>query len=333
MASSPPPNLPYLRTPDSRFENLPGFPYQPKYLQYGNLRMAYIDESSSGSGPETETFLMLHGEPTWSFLYRKMIPVFLNYTTKSDKQPRRRRIICPDLFGFGRSDKPIRDEDYTFHFHRSSLLHLIRTLNLTSITLVVQDWGGLLGLTLPIADPSRFKRLLVMNTFIATGGKPTPGFVSWRAFVNKSPDMAVGALLGRSCTHLSLAERAAYDAPYPGKDFKAGVRRFPNLVMVDDGSKEGIEISKESLEWYRRGGVFERPEDIFVVCGAKDPVMGPSTMQSVARIWGNGCVYAEVPDAGHFVQEWGAVIAEMAVEVFEGKKVKNTKRIVPEGKL
>lgn len=338
---SPPVDIPFVRTPDERFQNLPDFPYEPKYIQYGCLRMAYIDEWSSEKGipesseAETETFLLIHGQPTWSFLYRKMIPIFLNHTvhTKNGAPRRRRRVICPDLLGFGRSDKPVRDDDYTFHFHRSSLLHFIQTLDLTSITLVVQDWGGLLGLTLPIADPTRFERAVVMNTMLATGTQPTPGFVAWRAWVNKNPDMAVGTLLGRSCPHLSAAEKQAYDAPFPGREFKAGVRRFPNMVMVNDGEKEGLEISRASLEYFRRGGVFEKPGDVFVACGMKDPVLGPPVMEAMARIWGNGCVYAQIPDAGHFVQEWGDQVAKMAIYSFEGKEVETAQRIVPGARL
>ncbi|KIW97591.1 uncharacterized protein Z519_01175 [Cladophialophora bantiana CBS 173.52] len=347
---SPPVNIPFVRTPDDRFQDLPDFPYEPKYIQYGNLRMAYIDERSSETAKTTntqretptETFLLLHGEPTWSFLYRKMIPIFLGGTNAATRtaaglpRPSPRRVICPDLLGFGRSDKPVHDEDYTFHFHRSSLLYFIHALNLTNITLVVQDWGGLLGLTLPIADPDRFKRLIAMNTMLATGEDPTPGFVAWRAWVNKNPDMSVGALLGRSCPQLSAAERRAYDAPFPSREFKAGVRRFPNLVMVSDGGKEGLEISRASLEYFGRGGIFKTAEDVLVACGMKDPVLGPPVMGQFARIWGNGCIYAEIEEAGHFVQEWGEQVANIATAVFDGVRIDSghkIRRIAPGGRL
>ncbi|KIX92081.1 uncharacterized protein Z520_12235 [Fonsecaea multimorphosa CBS 102226] len=336
--SLPSADIPFVRTPESRFQNLPDFQYEPKYLQFGGLRMAYVDEWSCGSprDPQTETevetFLLLHGEPTWSFLYRKMIPVFLHHTTRSNIS-RPRRVIAPDLFGFGRSDKPTREEDYTFNFHRASLVNFIQTLDLKNITLVVQDWGGLLGLTLPIADPARFKRAIVMNTMLATGEKATPGFVAWRAWTNKNPDMAVGALLGRSCPQLNAAEKAAYDAPFPNRESKAGVRRFPNMVMVSDGGTEGLEISKASLALFRGGGVFERPEDVVVICGMKDPVLGPPVMSQMSKIWGNGCLYAEIQDAGHFVQEWGDQVAKIALAVFQGTEVKAARRIVPREKI
>ena len=307
------PDVPHVRTPEERFDNLPGFPYEPHYIQYGNLRMAYIDEKTGDGG--VETFLCLHGQPTWSYLYRKMIPVLLNFTT-FDQNPSR-RVIAPDLLGFGRSDKPTRDPDYTFNFHRDALLHLVRTLDLTNVTLVVQDWGGLLGLTLPMADPSRYKRLLVMNTALATGGRASKGFMEWRAFNNRNPDLKIGELMKRGCKHLSKAETDAYDAPFPSIDYKGGVRRFPNLVMIEDGM-EGVDISKKSMHMYRTTDMFAAA-DVFMACGQQDQVLGPPTMKMMSRVWKNGCFYTELEDAGHFVQEWGHRVAELAISVFEKK--------------
>lgn len=316
----PSPDVQALRTPDSRFADLPGFPYEPKYLQYGNLRMAYIDEHKGKQDGQTETFLCLHGQPTWSYLYRRMIPVFLDYTT-SGSEPSR-RVIAPDLLGFGRSDKPARDETYTYNFHRDSLLHLIRTLDLSNVTLVVQDWGGLLGLTLPIAELSRFKRLIVMNTSLATGQSAGKGFDDWRDYNNRSPDLNIGDLIGRGTKHLSAAEKAAYNAPYPNQDYKGGVRRFPNLVMTDP-NMEGVDISKQSLEMYKTSDHF-KANDIFMAIGMKDPVLGPPVMRNMAKMWKNGCFWTEVAEGGHFVQEWGADVAKKAIEAFE-------KQAAPEG--
>ena len=156
-----------LRTPDERFAMLPAFPYTPHYIDtlpgYESLRMAYVDEGSS----EDEVFLCLHGEPSWSYLYRKMIPVFVGAG---------HRAVAPDLYGFGRSDKPVDDDVYTFDFHRNSLIRFIEHLDLKNITLVCQDWGGILGLTLPMDMPGRFKRLLVMNTGMPVGEGMTEGF-------------------------------------------------------------------------------------------------------------------------------------------------------------
>jgi haloalkane dehalogenase len=316
-----PHDVPFLRTPAERFQNISDFPYKPQYLQYGNLRMAYIDEKI---GTGLDTFLCLHGQPTWSYLYRKMIPILLNYTTSNNAASR--RVVAPDMFGFGRSDKPSRDNDYTFTFHRDALLHFIRALNLTNITLVVQDWGGLLGLTLPIAEPFRFKRFIVMNTTIAVGVMPSNGFLEWRTFNNRTPDMNIGALIKRSNPHLSKAEVDAYDAPYPCKDYKGGVRRFPNLVPVTE-DMEGTDVSKRSLYMYQSSDAF-KDVDVFLACGMQDPVLGPSVMERLARVWRNGCYYATIDDAGHFVQEHGEKVAKLAIEVFEQQvNVQGVKRI------
>ena len=287
--------------------------------------MAYIDEST-GEDP-SDTFLCLHGQPTWSYLYRKMIPEFLTYTSILGVAPSR-RVVAPDLLGFGRSDKPTRDADYTFHFHRDALLHFITALNLTRITLVVQDWGGLLGLTLPMVMPERFKRLLVMNTALASGNAPTQGFLDWRAFNNRNPDLKIGDLMKRSCAHLSQAELEAYEAPFPDKHYKAGVRRFPNLVMTS-AEMDGADVSRAAMEFYKSTGQF-KIDDVLMACGERDMVPGPKVMKYLARIWKNGCYYAEIGEAGHFVQEWGKQVAKMALQVFEQQgEVDGVKKLVP----
>jgi haloalkane dehalogenase len=176
-----------LKTPPERFANLPGFPWKAHSRDdlsgFAGLAMAYIDEGPAGA----PVFLCLHGQPTWSYLYRRMIPHFLAAGS---------RVVAPDFFGFGRSDKPAEDAAYTFDFHRDSLLALVRALDLSDITLVVQDWGGLLGLTLPMEMPERFSRAIVMNTALPTGDLPLgKGFLDWRAFANSQPDMAIGKLL------------------------------------------------------------------------------------------------------------------------------------------
>ena len=163
-----------MRTPDERFTGLPDWPYAPRYLaRPDGLRLHYVDE---GSPAAARTFLCLHGQPTWSYLYRRMMPIFVIAG---------HRVIAPDFAGFGRSDKPVDDKAYTFDFHRRSLINLIEALDLRNITLVVQDWGGLIGLTLPMAMPDRFEALLVMNTTLGTGDEPlSQGFLDWRDFSN-----------------------------------------------------------------------------------------------------------------------------------------------------
>lgn len=232
-----------LRTPDERFAKLPDFAYPPQYvddlLGYEGLRAAYVD---TGPRNAQHVCLCLHGEPSWSFLYRRMIPVFV---------ARGCRVVAPDFYGFGRSDKPVQDADYSFHFHRNFVLRLVERLNLERITLVVQDWGGLIGLTLPIdaGFRPRLTRAIVMNTGLAVGTAPSPGFVAWRAYAASHPDLAVGPLIKRGTPHLTDAEVAAYDAPFPDVRYKAGVRAFPQLVMTDP-SMPGVAESRAAIEFW-----------------------------------------------------------------------------------
>jgi pimeloyl-ACP methyl ester carboxylesterase len=274
-----------VRTPDERFADLPGFPYAPHYLQWRGYRVHYLDE-----GAGKRTFLCLHGEPTWCYLYRKMIPRFVASGA---------RVIAPDLVGFGRSDKPEDEGVYTFEFHRRFLLDLIDRLELRHVTLVMQDWGGLLGLTLPME--AAIDGLFIMNTALATGDVPlTEGFIAWRAYVAANPDLACGKLLARACPQLSAAEAAAYDAPFPDARYKAGVRRFPPLVpeKYDD---PGAVISRRARDWLRSSWRGET----FMAVGAKDPVLGVPVM-NLLRGWIRGAPEPVViADGGHFLQEWG----------------------------
>jgi haloalkane dehalogenase len=292
-----------LKTPPERFANLPGFPWtahsRDDLSGFAGLAMAYVDEGPAGA----PVFFCLHGQPTWSYLYRRMIPPFL--TTGS-------RVVAPDFFGFGRSDKPAEDAAYTFDFHRNSLLALVRALDLTDIALVVQDWGGLLGLTLPMEMPERFSRAIVMNTALPTGDLPLgKGFLDWRAFANSQPDMAVGKLLARACPHLSPAEAAAYDAPYPDARYKGGVRRFPNLVP-EFADSPGAAIGRAAREFWRN----EWQGRSVMAIGMADPVLGAPAMRLLHRNIRNCPPPLEFAEVGHFVQEWGdavapAVIAEL----------------------
>jgi haloalkane dehalogenase len=286
-----------LRTADERFATLPGFPYAPHYLKWRGMRAHYVDE---GAREAAHTVLCLHGQPTWSYLYRRMIPVFLESGA---------RVVAPDFIGFGRSDKPEEEAVYTFEFHRAFLLDFVERLDLERVTLVVQDWGGLLGLTLPMETPRRYARLLVMNTALATGDAPLPeGFIAWRAYANKNPDLACGKLLARSCPQLSEAEAAAYDAPFPDARHKAGVRRFPNLVP-DRPDAPGAELSRRARDWLKTSWKGES----FMAIGTKDPVLGVPVMQALRKSI-RGCpepyLHAE---GGHFLQEWGEAVARAAL--------------------
>jgi len=301
-----------LRTPEDRFSSLPGFPWSPRYIDdlpgYEGLRCAVIDEGGDpGAAASQATFLCLHGEPTWSYLYRRMIPVFLATGA---------RVVAPDLFGFGRSDKPVDDAVYGFHFHRRMLLALVERLDLRNITLVVQDWGGLIGLTLPVDEGfrSRLDRLIAMNTTLAVGTPPSEGFLAWRAYAKANPDLAVGALIGRGCPHLTEAEIAAYDAPFPDIRHKAGVRAFPERVMTDPGM-EGIAESLAAKDFWSTAFSGQS----FMAIGGADMVLGPPVMEELRRSL-PGCPEPMlIPEAGHFVQEWGGPVAEAALESFGGR--------------
>ena len=290
-----------LRTPDACFEGIPDFPWQPAYLDtlagYEGLRMARIDE---GPADAERVFLCLHGQPSWGFLYRHMIPEFLATGA---------RVVVPDLFGFGRSDKPVADEVYTFGFHRQSLVALIEALDLRHITLVVQDWGGLLGLTIPQDMPERFERLLVMNTVLGLGGGSSDGFDAWREFHRTQPDYDMAALFQRYVPGMSDAVAAAYAAPFPDAGYRAGPRRFPFLVMTEP-DMEGVDISRRAARWWSE----EWRGDSFMAIGEKDVLIPPWLMKRMHEILGVTRAPMMVPDAGHFVQEsHGAEVARAAL--------------------
>jgi haloalkane dehalogenase/tRNA(adenine34) deaminase len=289
-----------LRTPDERFAALPSWSYPPRYFARSDgLRLHYIDE---GPRDARRTWLCLHGQPTWSYLYRRMIPVF---AAAGD------RVIAPDFLGFGRSDKPIDEAVYTFDVHRQTLIELIERLDLGNIRLVVQDWGGLIGLTLPMAMPERFAALLVMNTTLGTGDVPLgEGFLTWRAFSNRSPDMDIARLMQRACPHLGDTEAAAYAAPFPDATFKAGVRRFPNLVP-DHPDAGGAALSRAARTFWREHWTGKS----LMAIGMTDPVLGPPVMRALHADIRNCPPPMEIAEAGHFAQEWGEPVASKAVKV------------------
>ncbi len=294
-----------LRTPEERFSLLPAFPYQPNFVDdlsgFESLRMAYIDEGDKTSG---EVFLCLHGEPAWSYLYRKMIPVFNRAGC---------RVVAPDLFGFGRSDKPVNESIYTFDFHRNSIIQLIEYLDLSNITLVCQDWGGILGLTIPMDMPARFKRLLVMNTAIPIGEPLSEGFARWKGFAAKAPEIPIsGMLASDALSAVNLMDALAYDAPFPDNNYKAGVRRFPQLVPVDP-HMEGVEYGIRARDFWARLWTGES----FMAIGMRDAVLGEAPMQSLRAIIKKCPEPLKVHEAGHFVQEYGEGIAKSALEHFD----------------
>jgi haloalkane dehalogenase len=290
-----------LRTPESRFDAVPDFSWPITRIDdlpgYEGLGTAVVDTGPAAGG---RTFLCLHGEPTWSFLYRKMIRVFVEAG---------HRVIAPDLIGFGRSDKPTDDAVYTFDFHRGHLLALLERLAPSRVTLVCQDWGGLLGLTLPMEMPERFDGLVAMNTMLATGDVPlSPGFIDWRAYVASHPELDCGKLLARAVPILTREEATAYEAPFPDARHKAGVRRFPQLV-ADAPDAPGAAVARRARDWWRTAW---RGHTLMAV-GQTDPVLGEPVMAAL-RASIRGCPPPMLlPDAGHFVPEWGEPVAHVAL--------------------
>lgn len=288
-----------VRTPKERFRDLPNWIWNPRFAadlpSFEGLRMAYLDE-----GPmDAPVFLCLHGQPTWGYLYRKMVPVFVEAGA---------RVVVPDLFGFGQSDKPVDEAVYTFNFHRNSLIALIEQLDLKHITLVCQDWGGLLGLTIPQDMPERFERMLIMNTVLGLGGGSSQGFEEWKAFHREDPDYDLAALMQRYAPSLSDNEAAAYAAPFPDQNFRAGVRRFPELVMTEP-DMEGVDISKRAAKWF--GSQWHG--DSFMAVGMKDVLITPQLMERMREILCISRAPLLLPETGHFVQENGDIVARAAL--------------------
>ena len=300
-----------LRTPESRFSDLPGYPWQANYLNdlpsLQGLRLHYLDE-----GPKDAplTWLCLHGNPSWSYLYRKMIPVFLAAG---------HRIVAPDLIGFGKSDKPKKETAHSFTWHRQVLLEFIERLDLQRMVLVVQDWGGILGLTLPMEAPARYAGLLVMNTTLATGDIAlSPGFLAWREMCAKQPDFDVARLMQRGNTGMTANECAAYNAPFPDRGHRAALRSFP-FILPDHLDADGAAISRQARAFLQQG--WQGPS--LMAVGMQDPVLGLPVMQALRSAIRNCPEPMRIETAGHFVQEQGEGIAQAAVPYFQAPKLES----------
>lgn len=294
-----------VRTPDERFRDLPGFSYAPRYVQVTpELRMHYVDE---GQG---DPIVCLHGEPSWCYLYRKMIPALAQVG----------RVVAPDLIGFGRSDKPVEREAYTYAMHYDALASLVTQLDLQRITLVCQDWGGLLGLPLAAAMADRFERLVIMNTGLPISGKPlSPAFMAWRAFAARTGDMDVGGVLQRATvSQLSAEVVAAYDAPFPDATYKAGAVMFPTLVPVSEDAEALPTMRKaaKALQDWRKPAL--------VMFSDQDPVTAGGDQffrQLIPTAAGEPEI--TIRGAGHFLQEdKGEEIADQIVAFIRRRPIR-----------
>ena len=284
-----------IRTPDDRFDDLPGFPYAPNYAEVSadgtdgaTLRVHYLDEGPADADP----IVLMHGEPTWSYLYRHMIGPLVDAG---------HRVIAPDMVGFGRSDKPTEQGDHSYARHVEWMTGLVFDhLDLRHITLFCQDWGGLIGLRLVAAEPDRFDRVVVGNTGLPTGhGAPSEAFLAWQSFSQSADDFPVGAIIGAGCTtELSADVVAAYDAPFPDDAFKAGPRVMPALVPTSTADP----ASAANIAAWEVLGSFERP--LLTAFSDGDPITAGGAAPFESKVPGaQGQQHSVIKGGGHFLQE------------------------------
>ncbi|MFA5891951.1 MAG: haloalkane dehalogenase [Actinomycetota bacterium] len=283
-----------LRTPDDRFADLPGYPFEPNYVEVEGLRIHYVDAGPRDAAP----ILLMHGEPTWSYLYRTMIPVL---------SAAGHRCIAPDLVGFGRSDKPVARADYTFQRHVDWMRGVIEALDLRDVTLFGQDWGGLIGLRVAAENEDRFARIVAANTFLPTGDiPPSPAFLAWQKYSQEAPRFHVGGIVKGGCVNDPSADViAAYDAPFPEDAYTAGARRFPMIVPTspDDPASIPNRAAWKVLEQWSK--------PFLCMFSDSDPITrgGDRYFQKVVPGTA-GQPHVTIEGAGHFLQEdKGAEIA------------------------
>jgi haloalkane dehalogenase len=292
-----------LRTPEERFTNLPGYLFAPRYVEIDGLRMHYVDEGP----PDAAPVLMLHGEPSWSYLYRHMIPPIASAG---------HRAIAPDLFGFGRSDKPARVGDYSYQRHVDWVAAFLAELNLTGITLVCQDWGSLIGLRLVAEQAQRFDRVVLANGGLPTGDQKLPRvFYVWRGFARWSPWFPIGKIIDKgTTTRLDGDVIAAYDAPFPDRRYKAGARAFPRLVPATPGDP-AAEANRTAWEVLGR---WEKP--FLTAFSDRDPITRGADRPMTEHIPGaRGQPHTVIRGGGHFLQEdRGPELARVVIDFIAG---------------
>ncbi len=291
-----------LRTPDNRFSNLLDYPFKPNYIQLGDIRIHYVDEGESSK----EVVLLIHGEPTWSYLYRKMVPI----VSESGY-----RVIVPDLVGFGKSDKPIDQEDYTYEKHVGWISSFIESLDLTNINLFCQDWGGLIGLRIVSEQGYRFNRIIASNTSLPTGDFKVPkAFFNWQKFSQDTPVFNASKIVKSSCVNkISNEVQKAYDAPFPDETYKAGARRFPMLVPTspnDPSSQPNREAWEKLKNWHK---------PFLTAFSDSDPITKGGDILFQKLIPGcKGISHKTIVGAGHFLQEdKGPELAQLIVDFID----------------
>jgi haloalkane dehalogenase len=288
-----------FRTPDERFESLPGYPYEPHYVEVDGLRLHHVDE---GSGA---TVLCFHGEPSWSYLYRHMLDRLVETG---------HRVVCPDLVGFGRSDKPTDQRWYTYETHCDMVTRHLAQLDLDDVTVVVQDWGGPIGLRWAVENVDRVARLVILNTGLFTG-RVSKGFMAWRDFAERNPDLPVGFVLqGATTTELPPAVVAAYEAPFPNGESKAGAAQFPLIVPTSDdaaGAAEMRAVADELSRWTKPA---------LIAFSDSDPVFPyPRAGERFCELIPGAGEQVRIEGAAHFLQEdRGEEIARRIVEFTGG---------------
>jgi haloalkane dehalogenase len=297
-----------LRTPDERFENLTGYPFKPSYLTINDrsedvgIRIHYIDEGDSGAQP----VLMLHGEPSWSYLYRKMVSPFVQAGY---------RVVAPDLPGFGKSDKPAKRTDYSYARHVAWMQDWLQAMDLNNIILICQDWGGLIGLRLVAAEPHRFARVVTSNTMLPTGDhSPGDAFMKWQQYSQQVPVFPTGQIVHKgTVAGLSDEEIAAYDAPFPDEAHKEGARQFPTLVPTTPDDPE----SQANRDAWKSLMSFEKPW--LCAFGDSDPITGAAAPVIQKLIPGcHGQPHTTLSGGGHFIQEdCGEELSRVVLEWLE----------------
>ena len=295
-----------LRTPDERFENLPDFPYKPNYLMVDEIRIHYVDEGSK----DAEVILLMHGEPSWSFLYRHMIPILVEAGF---------RVVVPDWVGFGRSDKPTEKEDHTYAKHVKWITKVVTSLDLKRITLFCQDWGSLIGLRVAIENQERFSRIVLANGGLPTGEQGmTEAFLTWRKFSREAPAFDIGRLIqGATPTKLTKEIQRGYDAPFPDDTFKAGARILPSLVPISTDDPEH-KANKKAFEQF---GKWEKP--FLTAFSDSDPVTRGGDIFWQQYIPGaKDQKHTTIENAGHFLQEdKGPEIANLIIEFIKDNPI------------